>query len=171
MLSLWRAICPAKRKGFYMHLSTGGYSSRQYDSNRLRRTAQHLATELPRIMAETGADTIAVTGKSGLSLAFATLMLIDFPLTVVRKRNEMSHGNQIEGKDSHRVRHYLILDDFVDSGATVRNIVSIVEERAEFSGCATPECVGVVTYAGSERRPVVIEGDRHVQIIPCYTAS
>lgn len=77
-------------------------------------------------------------------------MLIDFPLMVVRKRGENSHGNPVEGTEGIDIKRYLVLDDFVSSGATVRNLCEIVEERACSTVGAHPRCVGVLQYLRSD---------------------
>jgi adenine/guanine phosphoribosyltransferase-like PRPP-binding protein len=129
-----------------MRLDSGGYSRKQYDPVLLRDTARNVAQRLPGLMQETGATCVAVTGKSGMALAFATLMLIDFNLVVVRKRGENAHGSPVEGRDGVHLHKYLILDDFVSSGRTVREIVALLTERALRSNSAALECVGVVEY-------------------------
>lgn len=136
----------------------GGYSDTQYDNAKLREAAKLVAAKLPLIMRETGAQAVAVTGKSGLSLAFAALMLIDFPLIVVRKRGENSHGANIEGTSGIEVEKYLILDDFVSSGRTVRTIVEELEMYAAQRACDGGDrrdirCVGVVEYRRSGGTP------------------
>lgn len=133
-----------------MNVYDGGYSRNQYDVNLLRARAKELAEYLPKIMRRVDADAVVVTGKSGLSLAFATLMLIDFPLVVVRKRGENSHGNPIEGKDYTTFTRYLILDDFVSSGTTVTNIMDSIKEYAEARGPECPELVGIVEYTAEQ---------------------
>lgn len=125
----------------------GGYSGRQYDPTRLRSTAKEIAHVLPWLMRHTGAEAVAVTGKSGLSLAFATLMLVDFPLIVVRKRGENTHGSSIEGTEGVAVHRYLILDDFVASGTTVKTVVDDLTRYGLMSRYgAAPQCVGVLQY-------------------------
>lgn len=129
-----------------MYLNAGGYSEVQYNSARLRLKAQEIARILPEMMQRLDAQAVAVMGKSGLSLAFAVSMLIDFPLMVVRKRGEYSHGNPVEGTEEIDIKRYLVLDDFVSSGDTVRNLCEIVEERACSTVGAHPRCVGVLQY-------------------------
>lgn len=139
-----------------MRFYSGGYSGAQYCPAQLRKRAKHLAVRIPELMKQTGAQAIVVTGKSGISLAFATLMLIDFPLVVVRKEEENAHGSSVEGLDGVDVDKYLILDDFVASGATVRRVVDKLE-RYGFTGDPVADadlvaltCVGVVMYAERE---------------------
>ena len=130
-----------------MYFSDGGYSDVQFNTARLRVKAHEIAAILPEMMYKLGADAVAVTGKSGLSLAFATLMLIDFPLIVVRKRGENSHGNPIEGTRSVDVRKYIILDDFVSSGDTVKTMVDSIDEMVDSAMNVMPlRCVGVLQY-------------------------
>lgn len=123
-----------------MRVSSYGYNAMQYDPDQFRETVRAVASVLPRIMRELDADTVVVTGKSGVSVAFAASMLIDFPLVVVRKPTENSHGRAIEGPSGHEVRNYIILDDFVETGATVERTVDAMR---------TACCVGVVQYTAS----------------------
>jgi orotate phosphoribosyltransferase len=138
-----------------MEFRPSGYSDIQFDPVSLRHHAQRLSKVIPFLLKKYDAQAIAVTGKSGLSFAFATLMLIDFPLIVVRKDGESSHGEKIEGTRNVDVTRYLILDDFVASGDTVRNIVKDIEihfKRHEewckgMADIKRPECVGVIEYS------------------------
>lgn len=142
-----------------MYLTDGGYSEVQFNTALLRARAHEVAALLPEVMRRLGADAVAVTGKSGLSLAFATLMLIDFPLIVVRKRGENSHGNPIEGTPGVDVRKYLILDDFVSSGGTIETMVGSIDEMC--AGRKEPlRCVGVLQYlrGGTGYSPVRYRG-------------
>lgn len=130
-----------------MQFTDGGYSRNQYDYNLLRARANELAEAIPRLMRETNADAIAVTGKSGQALAFATSMLIGFPLIVVRKPNDGSHSwERVEGTEGVEVKRYLVLDDFVSSGTTIRNIVGAIDNRAHKLMVGKVTCVGVICY-------------------------
>lgn len=127
-------------------LDSGGYSSHMYHPLTLREYAVDLSHSLPALMAKHNADTIVVTGKSGMALAFATMMLMPFNLCVVRKRGDGSHGNRIEGPSGHRVSRYVILDDFISSGNTVETIRAELIELAQQSGKDEPEPVAIVEY-------------------------
>lgn len=129
-----------------MRVTDGGYSGQMYNNRELRQFASKIALVLPGIMRQANADAIIVQGKSGIALAFATLMLIDFPIIVVRKRNESTHGSPIEGTEGVDVQRYLILDDFISSGNTVRRIVEQLRENSIYTSNGSAECVGVVEY-------------------------
>ena len=144
-----------------MKINESGYAAMMYDALRLRETAAKLAQYLPELMQQTGATAVAVTGKSGIALAFATLMLLDFPLIVVRKRGENSHGAPIEGTPGS-VQRYLILDDFVASGDTVARIIGELEQYAEMRDELEPKCVGVLQYQCTE--PIGAMPDRVLRL-------
>lgn len=138
-----------------MFFHSAGYAGSQYNSYELRNTAARMAALIPALMKHTGAEFIVVTGKSGIMMAYATLMLIDFPLVVVRKDNENSHGSSVEGRSGMDMSKYLVLDDFTASGCTVQTIMDklslystdrwdrdldrVVVDKAV-------ECVGVLQY-------------------------
>lgn len=125
-------------------VSSGGYCNFNYNAARLRDKAKLVARVIPALVEQYKADAVVVTGKSGHSVAFAALMFADFPLVVVRKETDQSHGLRIEGPDGLHVQRFLILDDFVDSGNTVNRIVNAMGGHTE--------CVGIVEY-GSRPRP------------------
>jgi hypothetical protein len=151
-----------------MRLYDGGYSARQYNPESLRDTAKRIAAVLPQLMQHTGAQAVAVTGKSGLSLAFATLMLVDFPLIVVRKRGENTHGSSIEGTPGVSVQNYLILDDFVASGATVQTIVTDLARYGVMQSptYTPPKCVGVLQYDTCDSRSRDVGTEEYA--VPCF---
>ena len=128
-----------------MYIRSCGYAS-GYTPESVRKYAKQAAEAIPRMMAETNADAIVVSGNSGISIGHAALMLIEFPLVLVRKHKDNSHGDSVEGPLNHELRKFLILDDFVSSGATVRNICDTLYSRAIMYESSVPECVGVLEY-------------------------
>lgn len=129
-----------------MMIRGNGYSQHQFNHGSLRATARRVAETLPKLLARYDAQAVVVTGKSGMSVAFATMMLADIPLIVVRKRGENSHGEMIEGVIDVEVRRYIILDDFVSSGTTVRTVVRDIDDYCRVQRYARPEPVAVACY-------------------------
>ena len=127
-----------------MRVYSGGYNDYQYEPRELRRIAKGVALDIPSVLRASGADVVVVSGKSGISMAFAVTMLIDFPLIVVRKPGESSHGNTIEGRNDFD--SYIILDDFVDTGATIDRIIHTINNKADSHGYVRPKCVGVYGF-------------------------
>lgn len=95
---------------------------------------------------ETDFDTIAFSGMSGAAMAFILSHWMNVPLLCVRKRNEQSHYVQQSGKilegNVKNARRYLIVDDFISSGATVNHIVESIQVSN-----LTAKCVGMLMYA------------------------
>ena len=122
----------------------GGYGDWKFQQDRIRAKVGDLIPVLHDLMMEYRCDAIAVTGQSGIVMAGALQFAADFPIVTVRKQNEHSHGTRLEGPSGLRIRRVLLLDDFVASGNTVRNVqeampdadVVCVLEHAN-SGCHT----------------------------------
>lgn len=129
---------------------SGGYATR-YRMSAVRKRAAYAARAINKLMAETGATSVVVHGNSGVSCGFAALMLsphADFNIVLLRKDNDNSHGSPIEGPEGHFLERYLILDDFVYTGATMNRIRDkiIMLHKQSNPVEAAPECVGVVLY-------------------------
>ena len=126
-----------------------GYST-GYSAGRVRRRAEFAAEAITSLSSTTGATAVVVHGNSGVSCGFAALMVTDTPfnLVLLRKDNDNSHGSPIEGPYGHQLSKYLILDDFVSSGATmnrIRDKIDTLHAQVSWSS-PRPECVGVVLY-------------------------
>ena len=112
-----------------------------------------IAAEMEHRRKDSGADVVVVRGLSGILLASAMSTLFDTPIAVVRKPNEQSHGYEIEVVDEEELDDYrtqsktygnwVIVDDLVASGTTVRSILEAVKrQNATFTG----QCVGILLY-------------------------
>jgi phosphoribosylpyrophosphate synthetase len=119
-----------------------GYSGSVHRAPNLREHATYVAHVLEK--RRNDYDFVACTGQSGMSVAFAALMLYEFPLVVVRK-GERTHGNMIEG-DAERIGRYIVVDDFISSGATMRRINRELRKWADDHDYAAPTHVGSVLY-------------------------
>ena len=120
------------------------YSGSMFDRKKLRDRVKTLAEALPGIMEQTGADSLWVTGKSGIAIAFPLLYVMDVKIITVRKPGEDSHGTTFEGADEFEPKKYLILDDFVSTGETVGRVLTQVYEK--YGAKEFPQCVGVIEW-------------------------
>ena len=119
-----------------MHISTDYLRTafdpeqRQYNLDRARHKLRDLHF-----------DTIVVRGVSGLVFGSMLALAMQKGVTVVRKPGESTHSNYgVEGliPDTHLDR-WLIVDDFISTGSTMRAIV----ERMDFA----PGLVGIYLFA------------------------
>ena len=91
-------------------------------------------------------DAIAFSGSSGAAIAFPLAFLHEIPLIYVRKLGEQSHGHMVECNGESLIEKYLIVDDFITTGATVEWIANQVKIYAKGPGAARPELVGVFCF-------------------------
>ena len=121
-------------------VGTTSYSALSLDVNTFRALVKRLSEDLPQLMEQTGADAILVRGTSGYSVAFAMRMLTPIPFVVARKQGECSHGSSISLVDDGNggtISNYLILDDMIATGNTVRGMARDMMPA---------KCVGIVEY-------------------------
>ena len=84
-------------------------------------------------------DAIACRGVSGLLIAPIVAMRLNKTLIVVRKGEKTHSSRSVEG--DHGAKRYLILDDFIDEGDTVRAITHYV-----YVSNPKALCVGFIAY-------------------------
>ena len=145
-----------------------GYAT-GYTMKRVAERAKFAADAIDSLSKTTGSTSVVVHGNSGVSCGFAALMLSaeDFNLVLLRKDNDNSHGAPIEGPAGHRLQKYLILDDFVASGATlnrIRDKIDTMYEQVPWIA-PRPECVGVVLYGYHQRDEFIFEGGHRVPVL------
>lgn len=145
-----------------------GYAT-GYTKDRVRRRAGWAAGAIETLRSQTGSTSVVVHGNSGVSCGFAALMASDedFNLVLLRKDNDSSHGSPIEGPEGHRLGKYLILDDFVSSGATmnrIRDKINTLYAQVYWSS-PRPECVGIVLYGYHSTRSFAFHDGYSVPVL------
>jgi orotate phosphoribosyltransferase len=99
-------------------------------------------------IADLGAfDAIAFTGLSGSIIAGAVALSMDKYLYCVRKSNESRHSDHVVEGPATGLR-YVILDDFISTGATIERIIEMVSAHTE----GKAECVGAYLWRDDELR-------------------
>jgi len=98
-------------------------------------------------------DAIAYIGSSGSAIAFLLAERYALPIIYVRKKGEKSHGRKVEVNTGRPIADYMIVDDFVRTGETVRSIKTRVERhaRSEMGHAKGPKCLGVYCWTGIEK--------------------
>lgn len=86
-------------------------------------------------------DGIVVRGVSGMLVGTIVAYKMKVPLLIVRKKDGSHSKMSIEGSD--RISRYVIIDDFIDSGATMRKII---KEVGRFNKAALS---GIVLYSST----------------------
>ncbi len=120
------------------------YLSETLDVSSLKNIVYDLSVKLQPMSDEF--DAIAVRGMSGSLVGPQIAMNLDKQLIIVRK--ETSHScSKVEGYFSNNTR-YIIVDDFIGTGATVRSIIDNIQESCHVS-MYKATCVGLAMYKQS----------------------
>ena len=84
-------------------------------------------------------DSIACSGVSGLMVIAQIAELLDKHIIIVRKKGEKCYSEfATEGVSPHR---YIIIDDLISSGSTVKHIKKVIKDDYSRSSC-----IGVYCY-------------------------
>ena len=127
------------------------YSAVGMSADAFRTKVRQISEDLPVFMEAVKADTVVVSGSSGMSVAFALRMLVDIPIIMLRKNGEGAHSDKLSAARDTAItaQRYVILDDFTESGNTVDRIIR------DMSGASL---VGLFFYAHGSARVFVEDG-------------
>ncbi len=107
----------------------------------LKRITTRVSKKMLALKKKLKFDAIVFRGNSGAAIAFPVSVATGIPVVLVRK--EGSHGSKIEG--SCNVSKYIILDDFISSGDTMRKILNEMT-KWNAGGDSEVQCVGIALY-------------------------
>ncbi len=99
-----------------------------------------------------GADIVVVRGLSGIMVATAMSLLHRTPIAIVRKPTENSHGSSVETVGdglfdaTPRYNDWMIVDDLISSGKTVREIHEAFSSHWTVDG----DCIAIALYNADE---------------------
>jgi orotate phosphoribosyltransferase len=92
-------------------------------------------------------DTIVFRGVSGALIAPIIAYRLNKQLAVIRKPSDKSHSSVL--LEGYSPGAFIIIDDLIDSGATIKTVLSAVKEHSP-----SANCVAIVLYRqwGDEKR-------------------
>lgn len=94
------------------------------------------------------ADTLVCRGSSGLLVTSVVSTLARLPICYIRKPRESSHtGLLLEGP--YELGRFIVIDDLVSSGETMRAIADAIHSHTERYGFKA-ELVAILLYFGTE---------------------
>ena len=96
-------------------------------------------------------DAIAFRGSSGAALAFPLSYFLKLPLIHVRKGASHYGSGLIEGTISSK--RYIIIDDFIDRGTTIKKIISEIKKNIG------AEPVAICLYSSAKYGPTAKYND------------
>lgn len=122
-----------------------GYYFRDALSGTSRTT---IINRMVAVLENRGIDAIVVTGMSGAVIGAIVAERLNVSLVIVRKPTEKSHSYAPVTGDFGK--GWAFIDDFVDSGDTLRRVKDAV-------GARSATCVGMAFYIHSEMDPDIAD--------------
>jgi orotate phosphoribosyltransferase len=113
-----------------------------FHPRRMQKVVSVFTEQLNELKKYTDIDAIACQGFSGSSIATVLSYTTGIPLLYVRKEKEDTHSyNSVEfpyvGFEKDKFI-YVIVDDLIHSGRTVKNIQNEIEHYFQVRGCHVP---------------------------------
>ena len=92
-------------------------------------------------------DTIVCSGVSGIVFASPLALMMKKNLVIVRKEKDGAHStNKVESNvEASGVHKFIIVDDLIDSGKTMKRVSGAIREWLEDEG-GSADCIGVYLY-------------------------
>jgi len=116
------------------------YLKNVFDIASRKKIIRYAVAQLREVRETVPFDAIAFRGLSGAILAPAIADKLGVGIIAIRKPTEQSHSFQkVEG---YRNCKYIIVDDLISSGATIR----IIQDTIYNHHCDRSECLGVWLY-------------------------
>lgn len=116
------------------------YLNSVYEPERFKETVKSTVKRIRQFIKKNGRfDAIAFTGTSGAALAYIVANKLNVGLICVRKGDNSHYRGKVEGM--RNANQYIIIDDFIDSGKTIKTIIGSVKK---FSPGA--KCLGIFLY-------------------------
>jgi len=121
------------------------------NQKKLKKLIRRAAPRIKKFRKKHPFDAIAFTGMSGTLVAPVISYELDIPLIMVRKScHDSADCHNVSGYGS--ASRYVILDDLVSSGKTLRNIYQQVSHFYSYSlySNSSPDLVGIMLYSTND---------------------
>jgi len=156
-----------------MYFYCSSYHDKTYNPRSLKATVNRVVRYLEKLQKEVKFDAIAFRGTSGAAIAYPVSAIAGYHLINVRREPyKHHHGSKIEASGNRKIHRYIILDDFIESGRTIKTIIRVIKkETAPSSWSRTAkekpvECVGVVIYSdqGDPSKKIQISKGKEIPV-------
>lgn len=134
-----------------------------FDIDRFQKLVPIVVQKAKDIMQKHPFDAIAFTGVSGAALAFILSYELKIPLICVRRdRNDGHHAKNSQMMVSYPTllegaldaKKYLIVDDFISTGATTNRIIESINDFFNHG-----DCVAILLYSIVKHVPMGLFND------------
>lgn len=115
-----------------------------------KRLINKIADQMLALKKKTKFGAMAFRGSSGAALAYPLSAQLNIPIICIRKPDDRSHGLSIEGTQRN-IKKYVIVDDFMESGKTIKAIIEAINKKKDYFDEGRAECVGIILYTVAQR--------------------
>jgi len=150
------------RKNFFEPSSSYGWTN--LTPADLTKRLKKVVKKLAQIRKETNFDAIAFQGSSGAAVAYVAGIALQVPVIYVRKPKETCHGSNVESNANKQIKSYVIVDDFICSGETIKRIIDKINLYSENQGSKPPTLVGIVLYDCGGNSPQFVHKGIHAPL-------
>ena len=141
MTTYWQELDDFRRNEDGSIIQGASHTSRVLNHKYRNRVIIDAYTKLSKV--DFWYDAIACSGTSGMLVVPQIAELLKKNIIVVRKRNEQCYSDfEIEGPST---KQYIIIDDLICSGDTIKHIIRSIREETPRS-----KCMGIYTYMKDE---------------------
>ena len=124
------------------------YLSDVYEPKKFTKAVSTVVRDIKALRKRKAFDSIAFTGQSGSAFAYAVAARTGIPLTCVRKKGSSSHfAGKRGGVEGKIPKKYIIIDDFIETGATISNITTAVDVECIDVHRREAKCVAIYLYS------------------------
>lgn len=132
---------------------TQNYLSKAYRRDETTKLIKRAVKKLTKFQKENPFDAIAFRGYSGAPIAAILSWELNLPMIAVRKNTVSSH-DYLDVFGPTDVESYIIVDDFISSGGTVRDIIKGIQMFVgEYNEGQRVNLAGVFCYAAATYKP------------------
>lgn len=146
------------------------YMSRIYDGKNYSNVLDRVVTALEELKAKHQVDTIAFSGTSGSAVSYTAGWATDLRLINVRRNDGNHHGLPVEGYKW--AKRYVIVDDFVSTGATIVRIIREVKHYVPLARLAGIICWNASGFDNLPHQIANIACNNGIELSPnlaCYS--
>lgn len=141
------------------HILAPSHTKKIFDSSDFKKLVTKATAKVKALQKKEKINALAVCGNSGIILGSVLSYRLKIPLLVVRKNgdNKCADSLKVNGILADECR-YLIIDDLISSGDTVKLIASRIKEVAVMYRITNATPVGIMLYHEKARTIYTIDG-------------
>jgi adenine/guanine phosphoribosyltransferase-like PRPP-binding protein len=146
-----KKVAVKRKKPTEKYSVVSDYLHRVYDTTDYIKLIDKMVLRVSLFCKKYKIEAIAFTGHSGAAVAYPLSYKLKIPIVCIRKGSSHYGSGRYEGIED--VERYIIVDDFIETGATIRRIKKQVKTYSP-----NAKLIGIFLYGGSGARAYKTDG-------------